>query len=548
MENLKDFLAGNIKNINEPWKILYYLADAKVDLGEWEIVMINRETSERNLPFEYSLGYLSLKQKDSESDNNVRTLMQTITDVAGDYKDNGDVLCSLYILVTRISCSREETLYSDFLDLFDKEQITSLLTSFVSQLKILYTNRKLRNDQPNNVQDWKGLFISAQYLESFSDPVHQFLIISNRLTGNFQTVELKWILELLPLARARAIDFWGVNIKATSEQVIEAIKEKPVEACFFSTYITELSSSEDIPGWVDMAVIELLINNYWPSAGCYILQSTYGMTYGAINVKLNAKLKLLVSEILTKLLIKGVDDDYGILKEIQWPRDYISLTNWMMDEKIELSVLNEKARLKLSNATVSVLNYFIETIPETMASIGSSKADFFQLNDEKYQTTFPFLLFFLLDNEACCEEFTKNFFQVRELYYGDWEAKRLAEDYTEFILITLLSLNRLNNLSQSQLKNYNILLQKFIDRLWYCCILQAEHNEYIWNPAYAFEARFYNFSKYLINELILKLKNQPQYNLEFNKLYDSFLLYKTALWPFEREKNQVTSDILNQKL
>lgn len=536
MKELEQWLINNIQDESLGWSVLHKLNEAKVPLGKWKIVMLEREHTDRDLPFTFNPGYFNF---DGENDKSVvNELMTMIRNVAMFVRNNPIALCNLFIFLNRVSCKKEDYLPSIFLDDLETEEVKELTGQYVKQINILYKNPRLKQKQPETTWEWVALFTSAQYMSTINDPFEQFNVLTSRLSKDKRTSELEWILKLAPLARARAIDFWGIDIKATESEIIETINKNRSEASFIAAYLTELLPHENTPNWITKKVVELLFVKHWKIAGCFLLQSTYGMPFRVKNEKLNDVIKPLYSEILSDYFVKGlIEAESNILEEMIWPRDFISLMNWLYGEQISPLSILETHKNNFARAIVNVLNGFIKAVPEILSSDNKqSGVEFYSLNNQQYQLTFPSLLIFLINNEIEREKFEKLFFEVREMYYGSWDAQRLAEEYTEFIILILLGLVNIENMSEKELNSYNKMLDKFIETLWYSFILKCENSEYIWNPNYAFDIQFHNYTKYLINEKLKALKSITEYAIQYEKLYNTFSHYKTAEWPFERVK------------
>lgn len=534
MTELTQWLKDNIQDNRLEWKVLHKIKDDNVNVAPWEIIMIERGIGDRDLPFTFSQGYFSLKGDDR--DKEIDDLLSAIKEVAEHFANDHNALCNLYIFVLRISAHREDDLPGEFLNLLNKEQLVSLMAAYIDKLNRLFENSRLKQNKPNTAWEWAMMFTSAQYMDSFNDPLAAFNIITAKLSGDARETELKWLLKLSPLARSRAVDFWGVNIKASSAEIIAAIIEDSSEAAFISAYLSELLPHENLPDWLNKEIIEILFIKHWGTAGCFLLQSTYGMSFRVQNEQLGKVIKPLFNEVLQDYFIKGtIGEDKKILQEMLWPRDFISLANWLHDEKIALSTIHTRFNDDLPASVVKVLSDFLKGVPNVLSSGNvSSGVEFYSLNNVRYTLVFPYLLLILIKNKKSTEQFKKCFMGIKQLYFGEWEAQHIAEDYAEFVLLMLTSVHQINDLEKEHLYNYNNLLDDFIKMLWYSYIQKAEKDEYIWNKDYAFGVSQSNFPKYFLNRSIKILSTKAEYKVQYSKLYDSFLQYKTATWPFER--------------
>ena len=256
MTELIQWLKDNVQDNTLEWKVLHKLKDDNVNVSHWEIIMIEREIGDRDLPFTFSPGYLSLKGEDRNAE--IDELLIAIKEVAAHFATDYNALCNLYIFVQRISATREDDLPGEFLNLLNREQLEGLMKAYIEKLNGLFENSQLKQNKPTTAWEWAMMFTSAQYMSSFSDPLEPFNRITAKFSGDPRETELKWLLKLSPLARSRAVDFWGVNIKASSAEIITAISENSSEAAFISAYLSELLPHENLPDWLNKEIIEIL--------------------------------------------------------------------------------------------------------------------------------------------------------------------------------------------------------------------------------------------------------------------------------------------------
>jgi hypothetical protein len=533
MQEFKEWLTSNMPDGNVGWKVLHKVNADKVDIGAWKIVRIDNEPTDRDLPFNFHLGYLT--QEDEKNKENADLLMSTLREVTIEQKTNPIALCNLFILANRISGTHEENPSKKFLEWLSDKELEMLMISCIESVNDVFKNKELKQSIPKNASDWAMLFTSAQYFNTFNDPLDYFHRISAKLTGDARSPRYEWILKLSPLARARAVDFWGVTFEASSKEIIDAIRDNEIEAAFIAAYLSELQPNQKQPKWIDKSVIEILFVKHWINSGAFLLQHTYGIPFRSRNAKLDTELKPLYSAVLKDYFVNNkLKPDIDILSNLLWPRDLISITSWMHEEKIARSEISKELNNGLASAAVKVLEDFLKGVKKALKANGSSGVEFYSLHDEKYRYALAYMLIFLLEDEVECKKFQAKFYDVRVLFYGGWEAQKLAVELTEFVILVLLSIIGVADLEENSRKVYNQMLDNFMNVLWYSYVVKAENEEYIWNPEYAFDVQYHNYPKYLINYMMNTLKSHGEYELEFDKLSRSFNNYKTAQWPFER--------------
>jgi hypothetical protein len=65
-----------------------------------------------------------------------------------------------------------------FLQNLNQEQVEKLTEVFIKKLNNLYSNKKLRQHNPQTSWEWMQLFRSTQYLSGNSDPLNALLILT----------------------------------------------------------------------------------------------------------------------------------------------------------------------------------------------------------------------------------------------------------------------------------------------------------------------------------------------------------------------------------
>lgn len=490
-----------------------------------------------DLPFEKRPGYLVIEEDANSSFiSDFRTLVKSRL-------NSPESLANIFIFQKRIS--GEESLENEtskgFKELAE-EHLETIFKILVKSLNIHYfTHHHLSKTHPNNVQDWLDIFRSAQGFNNISDPVIQILDLVKGDNDN-QEIELHRLLLLDPLLRAPLFGWYNFEVVDKDCILVSTLTSNVVEASFLiATVLNKSTLNSKVPIWLSQQIIDICLKLHWNEIGKELLAHSYGIRFRNKNeTDVLTSLKSSVgSSIRGVLLAKDAKDDFAI-DNFDFPDSYIALFNWASAEKLgDFNAIPDGKRRRIIKNLISSINEFPLQVATSLSQ--NNTLDFFQsyqYMELKYLNLFPWILTSLLhEEEDTFSSMKKLFYGVRPMFYGGYELRSQAIQFTEFILMILLSIMKIEAPTKKMLENWEKILSHISSTILIPYIHLTERDNRIWDIYSEYKEDYYNNAKYLINKSIgqiIKIK----YSSYFDGFMRTFRDVKVALWPFERDDFQ----------
>ena len=528
---MKDKLLKILKTSSHiDWFIVHRLSKEKFDNIKFSFV----DGKERyDAPFKTNLGYISFKKETF-----LKEYKEAIKDLIQELIDNEFALANIYILITRTSFQKEDEniLEKLFVNNIKKELIKDIYTLLANSLnENYYSNLPYKSNNYETLNGWLDIFNSSQYLHDTSEILFNILFLAK--VDSFKKIEYEKIQGFNPLIRGRLISWYGTNIEIDKDELILLINCNLEEAGFFAAL---LIANNSYPNWVDEKILNIFFIKYWDNIGKDLFLHLFGISYRNKG-KDFSKLKAIIHPILFNK-IKSVDEfNKNWFNSLDFPNDFIALFSWLHQNKITLEDIDSKNQKLIASSIINSLN----SIADNFAQYIASENDYFpfksyQLNEVKYQTSLSYILLFITtldeaDFIITKKDFNSLVFKIRPHYYGGYRSQYLARNFTEILLLIVLSAINISNISEHIVKNIKHLLTVLNKTILIPYIHLAERDEEIWNKETEKSNFQYKIGEYLINDYLKRIKNNENgVNKHFNDLFELFDNVKVAEWIYER--------------
>jgi uncharacterized membrane protein YgaE (UPF0421/DUF939 family) len=484
-------------------------------------------------PFKTNLGYISFKQETFLSE-----YQKTIKDLINELKANNFALANIYILITRTSYKKigNNILEELFKKVLSEKQIKIIYKLLAKSLnKNYYSQLPKKTDNFESLNEWLEAFNKTSYLRDFSDTLGSILLLAD--IESFQKIEYEKIKIFNPLIRSRLISWYGTRIKIDKDELFELVNVNLKDASFFAALLIK---NDCIPKWANEKSLNVFILKYWADIGKDLFLHIFGISYRNKN-KSFSELKTIVHPILFKKLKTEDDFNKEWLNSLDFPNDFIALFNWIHENEVILVDMNDINKKIISYSLVNSMNFIAGNIPKYIAS----KNNYFpfkshQLNENKYQISLSYILLFITTRDDTDFKMIKKklndlAFKIRPQYYGSYRSQYLAKNFTEILLLVLLSSINISNISEQIIKNLKSLLKIINNTILIPYIHLTEREEEIWNKDIEENIFQYNVGKYLINNYLKRIMNNENDVKEcYNELFELFENVKVAEWIYER--------------
>lgn len=512
------------------WFIVHKLSKEKYDNIKFSFV----DGKERyDNPFKTNLGYISFKEETF-----LKEYYTIIKDLIHKLIDNKFALANIYIAITRTSFKKEDEniLEKLFVKEVSKEQIKNIYALLAKSLnENYYSNLPNKTNNYKTLNGWLGIFNSSQYLHDTSETLFSILFLAK--VDSFKKIEYEKIKGFNPLIRARLISWYGTSIEIGGDELIKLITDNLEEASFFAALLIENSS---LPDWIDEKTLDIFIIKYWNSIGKDLFLHLFGISYRNKG-KDFSKLKLIIHSILFNRIKSENEFNENWFNSLDFPNDFIALFSWLHQNKITLENIDNKNKKLIASSLLSSLNSIADNFPKYIAS----ENDYFpfkshQLNEGKYQTSLSYILLFITTlNKADFKIIKKDLnslaFKIRPQYYGGYRSQYLAKNFTEILLLIILSAINISNISEHIITNIKHLLKILNETILIPYIHLAEREEEIWNKETEKSNFQYKIGEYLINDYLKRIMNNENgVNECFKDLFELFDNVKVAEWIYER--------------
>ncbi|MBK9284372.1 MAG: hypothetical protein IPM51_08620 [Sphingobacteriaceae bacterium] len=511
-------------------EIVLLLSQSQIEIEGLHFSRAFKEENNRE-PFNFNLGYISLEGKNLP-DMMVK-VTETLAQLLKEFESNEVALCNLFILTTRMDFSGEgqEQFVDQFvkaLPLEKREKIYSIMVKEIA--KNYYSHTHISKKNPSTVSEWLDLFNQAQYLHGFSD-LSQYCYTLVKEDG--KPLRYDYVKQLSPLLRATMYH----DFELTPEELKDLIGSDSNEVSFLvASMLEKTDGSGELPSWLNKELIDYIFKNKNS-----IAQHTIYYLFGFIryeskrNTPIYERFRDLMKAKLRAIVTKKDESLNDLINALNFPVEFLSFLSFLESLKIDLHSIEPTHFETIAKKFVASINKVKLGIPEDLANRNyTDRFNLYYLDEPKYRAGITLLSVSLLHLKADeNKQLTDLFYDFKPLYFGGYEAKAMAVNFTEFIFLTFFAIENVSGLNPGIFSSYKDLVSKFSEILLYPYVLEAERDSYMWDQSEN-QLTKQNFSKYLVN---LSLKNihkkECKYQL-WDQLHSDVNSFKTAEWPFQR--------------
>lgn len=497
-----------------------------------EFSFVNGEET-RMAPFKINQGYLCLKN--SVALYNYKKIISELTE---EFKADINTLVNLFILINQTSYAGEEkaALVNEFKEQVGPQNCMNVYNKIIKSLnKEYYNHQNNTTKDPKTSEDWLELFQTAQYFQSISDPlINSLSLVKERGVS----LDYFFIMDMNPFLRAMLIGMWGLELKIKNSVLFKIYSEERELIFLTACLLDNNDHAKTSPAWLTKKLVQISIHDHWNTSGKYLFLHTYGISYRNKNINANFnKIKRFIHSALYLKLTSSEGNFGEWIRKLTFPGDFIAFINWFVEKKILFSKISNPYREEITFHFIEELKRIAKELPKYLSS--ENHEDPFhsnELSDVKYQnTTAHLFLFLIFSKKESLNELRDVCQTFKPLFYGGSRAVSLATQFTELILLILLSGYKLKGLTEVSISNLKTACSIISDSILVPYAHLSERNDEIWDrDAEKSSFLMLNAGKLLINEGLLKIKKH-----EISDAYEEFFTglesVKIAKWPYEVE-------------
>ena len=474
--------------LNSATADLYLLYDAKnfpVD-GPFSIDVSDNYWRE-SAPLEKRQGYLILKDK-SEKNWIEEEWLKIFNKQVASKKYTIAGLVNFLILTDRIGSLTDNNLYELTLTLCDAIPVKQRQPVLEILIKLFNQHYKFgRNTKPvqyDNTADWIKLFHTVQYIDRINNPIHLLIRLFKKFSSQIDVLET--LSKLSPEPRVALVEYGIDFINFMGAKLTRFLKVNQKEVPFYAALIADRAKEK--PVFFNKQLAELIIHEYWNIAGNYFFQVIFNSTK-----KLHEDVESTIKVEITKLLrgeIYTNQADIRVIKQFNWPEDYVALGGWLQQKKQtnKDGDLNTYLLNFLTDELASQFKHIKNGIPEMLSTRNSSSkekwlGDPFKINNQYLQVYLNWSMMNADDGnwsvlktnyKALCQE-------LKVLLYASYTGKHIGLKLANQLLVLLLNfpLIELEEIpGLHRLQELHSIFIKYIGLQW---IFFNEQNRLIWN-------------------------------------------------------------------
>lgn len=523
VKDLLDEILQKQTGIN--WLIVHEVAKEAGQYSGIEFSFVNGE-ERRDEPFATNQGYISLN-----SNAAIDQVRNSIHELAAVHMTDTLGLANLYIITCRLSYAAEDdesilTELTSMLSLEHREEVFELLLNDLNSA--FYKEHRSSSEIPTNAEDWLGLFNSADYLHTISNPLLQCLKLVIKEKG---TINYRWVNRMKPLLRAVIVGQYGYDVSITQQERAEVYQKSEELAFCAACLLDDISQKKMPPGWLNKILVSQIMEN-WETSGRQTLIHVFGISFRNKNSnKVYEELGVLIDEVLKTRLMADERLTQEWIEKLEFPNDFIALFGWVKSKNVDLSHVPGINVEKITTQFLNELEKILTSAQEYFAD--HRRSDPFAtylLSKEKYGMALAYLLFFVIHSE---EENVNRFRSIclgfKPFFYGARQSQYFATRFTELILLMFLISDSISDLEENageMLKKY---LRVISDTLLIPYVHLTERDDEIWNPESERQVLEFNAGKHLVFVAMQKIRKH-KFHVHYTDFFTSMNEVAIAKW------------------
>jgi len=500
------------------WLIVHDISQLECQIEGIEYSFVDGE-KRIDTPFGTNQGYISL-----DNEELYESLNLIFSNLRIDFNSDKIALSNLYIILSRISYKREEKeiLLDHFLNQLDTKFKNEIFKLIITSLNIEYfKDRHFYNKTTLDTNEWLKVFRSAQYIHNIADPI----LYTLRLIRKNKSKKLSYsnIKDMNPIIRAVLISWYGFDI-SISKSDFKSLLKNTNEICFLSAFLVDSNSPDKLaPDWLSKELILVFISNNWDISGQSIFRNVFGISYRNKKFnKLYESLSDLTFEIIWNKMILEDSNSKIWIEKLNFPEDFIALFNMLSDKKVGLSKIPDMVCDYINSQFIDQLDSIYDKTPFYLNKENNdSPFNSFQYSEEKYLTSFAYLSLFLLSMKEHEFRKLKNLcFSYKQLYYGNYNSIYIAKQFTELMLLIVLSIYRITGIDKEGINMLKQILKVISETILIPYIHLLERESEVWSKEKSKGSFQYERSNLIISHMsmINKSKYKDSYADFFNTI------------------------------
>ena len=508
--------------------LLHSLKDKNI-LGDTAEITHIEKVYYRSSALKNSQGYLTFKTRDNEEVR--KEFISIVFDAIENKNYTIEGLLNLLILIDRLGSLYDEQQYNMTLQVIDKipkVEHPLLTNAFVELFNKDYNFSNSEKKTPLTCQDWDDLFFSIQYIDRLSNPIDLLRRTLKKMLIGME--RLSCLSKLKPDPRSALLEYGFELDNITEEDVIRFLKQNPHEITFIAAYILDEFNKK--PAFVGQNLARYLIEEHWLTVGKYFFRKAISKSRGAVNEE-TKNILINVLDSYFKKQFSSPAERYVVFDSFSWPDDYLALGGWLLYIN-----RNGKPDFEFDNKFYEELTVvFSQTLNKISDEISFSFSDSQKSHNiwlsDIFDARSQYVLAYLQGSILVCSQsnfdlFHKQFknlcFQIKELYYGSYQANHLAQKLSNNLLGLIFSYPGVDKEKTGRAKE---LLHTFSELILYSWVVYSERDKTIWlkteeTDYVGAELRF----------VIARLKKPPESYQELISYFKSKIAeYSTVKWP-----------------
>ncbi len=382
-----------------------------------------------------------------------------------------------------------------------------------------------------SVKEWDHLFQTLDYLDAFDSSISLLRLVLNASPSETNFVRV--IKNLSPDPRA-GLFHYGVDLTRIREQdVMEQLREQPIEASFYASLIGHSYSSK-VP-FLTQQLTQYLVRENWDTIGKYFFRKIYSGN----KIQAREDVVKLIEDDVAAFLISEVSNETSpknVIARLNWPVDFIAFGGWANQchqRRIEVT-FSKTTTEHLASAFCTILTETRKDLDDFLSKqkiiYDSWPHDPFALN---VQHAYAYLMFsvFLCEEDQwrkIMDAFRTLCYELKTLFYGSYSASHLGTQLSNHILSQLLSFPESPTIEVQNGNRLTELLSTFSELVGCQWIHFTEQDDLIWN----YENHKASYADMNLLYVMKRLQETPgPYVILVRPFRDFVPKFSTITWP-----------------
>ncbi|MDD2600513.1 MAG: hypothetical protein PHO37_15025 [Kiritimatiellae bacterium] len=539
MESVKQALKSYLDSQDSvSWRIIHDIERLVIDNDS--VKFRSMDKSSREDPLGFPIGFISIEPVDGNDSEACKIYIDSILSLVRVFIDNYIALSNIYIVAIRTSCNPDYSfqLIDSIINAMSPQKSEQVFKHLITSLNVLIN---AHNDfivkLPQTVEAWRSHFRSVFR----SNPnVLDYDSIAKLITKD-RTLYFKWLDSIHPIIIAFLVEFDGYKVQLSNEDIASFDTASVLEVTFVVEYVSENLSEPKKIDWFNDALAKSLMITHWNAGGKQLVKLLLNKVTRPQAESIKSSLDFVLGMLVD--VFRGYQAENTVslwFSTLSFPEDFIMVSALIMksnedkEGRVDLSAITNELRRAMVDNLLLIIGRPEKLIKKVITNKSSYSAFEFYNIEGVYQNLLVVVCYiFLAEDSVSIDEIKKICYKYKQYFYCDYDSVRIAEEFTEFILLVLLSITKIEGLRSASKKKWKKLMRVVSTTILYPYIMVAEEDGYIWNPDLSCSSEFYALTKKSINRSLSDLLDS-EYKVIASDFIEDLFKCKTAKWPFER--------------